>query len=127
MNKEVILDIMNNLTLYDYDFSIKSKYVEGHDEKAEIMGNEAIQGLLDLYNKEKEKNNKLTSLIYRLRNELRKLLISYDGEYYRPIKNTTKQEIYKSYFKLRTMLKGEYCFKDNETALKELLEDIEND
>lgn len=87
----------------------------------------AIKSLLDLYNKEKEKNNKLTSLIYRIRNELRKLLISYDGEYYRPIKNTTKQEIYKSYFKLRTMLKGEYCFKDNETALKELLEDIEND
>ena len=53
MSEEEILDIMNNLTLYEYDFSIESKYVEGHDEIAERMGNEAIQCLLDLYNKEK--------------------------------------------------------------------------
>lgn len=68
---------------------------------------------------------KLKILLYAIRDELKGKIISQDIDgNYKPCKNLTKQEVYKSYVKLRKMLKAEYVFKDNETALKELLEEL---
>lgn len=83
----------------------------------------AIQGLLFLYKKEKEKNEKLKTLLYQIRNELRwKVIIQEDG-IYKPCKNLTKQQIYESYVKLNLMLKANYIFKNNEKAIEELLKE----
>ena len=109
MSEEEILDIMNNLTLYEYDFSIESKYVEGHDEIAERMGNEAIQGLLDLYNKEKEKNASLKKEIKLMKS------ININDNYIS--KDKIKQKI------KELEEKSDYWNCDEIEILKELLEE----
>ena len=56
MSEEEILEIMKNLLLMPTDWIIKSSYKGNLEHIGALQGNEAIDGLLDLYNKEREKN-----------------------------------------------------------------------
>ena len=76
--------------------------------------NEKLRGEL-----EKEKQ-----LIFSIRNEVKdKLVVKDSDKEYRPCKNLTKQEVYKSFYTINLLLKGNYIFKSNETFIKELLEE----
>ena len=59
MNEEEIIEICKNMLLMPDCWEMQKEYNGKLDFIGSIEGNEAIQGLLDLYNKEKEKNKKL--------------------------------------------------------------------
>ena len=59
MSEEEILEIMKNLLLMPTDWIIKSNYKGNLEHIGALQGNEAIEGLLDLYNKDKERNTEL--------------------------------------------------------------------
>jgi hypothetical protein len=67
VEEEEIIEIINNLSIDEYEWYLTGKH-EGHSEEEAAIVTEAIQGLLDLYEKEKEKNKELEerlSEIYR--------------------------------------------------------------
>lgn len=103
-------------------------YLRYADVFFEMPGREnvvkTIKSLLDLHNKEKEKNEKLEKIIRIIRNKLKyKVIIEEDG-FYKPCKNLSKQEVYKDYEEIIDLLKADYCFMDNETAIKEILKEM---
>lgn len=52
MSEEEMLEILNNIEFYDYEYTYKGKYHNINTEKVK----KALKDLIDLYNKEKEKN-----------------------------------------------------------------------
>ena len=42
---------------------------------------------------------------------------------YRPIKGTTKQEVYSAFEKIKKLVLGQYYFLDNNAAIKEVIND----
>ena len=65
---------------------------------------EAIQGLLDLYEQEKEKNKRLREIICKVRNHSSGV-VCYDKingkEYLSPRKNFTRQQLYKQFLEMQ--------------------------
>ncbi len=122
MNEEEIINVLGNLFFDEYEWFLRG-YDEQTKEQDLEMVEKAIQGLLDLYNKEKEKNKQLEKIIRIIRNKLKyKVIIEEDG-IYKPCKNLSKQEVYKDYEEIIELLKADYCFMDNETAIKEILKE----
>lgn len=71
MSEEEILEIMKNLLLMPTDWIIKSSYKGNLEHIGALQANEAIEGLLDLYQREKEKNKEHEDMEYRLTKVLR--------------------------------------------------------
>lgn len=68
----------------------------------------------------------LKNLLCKIRSESRKCDLSNRelfGQYYRPIRNTTKQEVYNSYQKIKEMVLGEYEFITDGNAINRILEE----
>ena len=66
----------------------------------------------------------LENLFKEIREITMKYIICIDSEdknILRPVKNTTKQDIYKAFNEIKFKLKGEYIFKSSEEVIKELL------
>lgn len=81
------------------------------------MINDCIETIEDL----KTENDVLRNLLYKIRRESRKCDLTCDDLIYRPIRNTTKQEVYESYKKIKNMIMGEYEFLSNENAIDEII------
>ena len=80
--------------------------------------------LFECIEKQQKENKILTKLLYEIRNETRGLLLSEieeSSQEYRPIKGTTKQDVYKSYMKIKKFLKGQYVLLSNESAIDDLI------
>lgn len=86
----------------------------------------AHQGILDLYNKEKEENKKLKEIIFNIRHKLKGKVISKYNNIYAPAKNLSKQEVYQTFVDISIYLEANYIFKDDETVIQDLLKIIES-
>lgn len=80
-----------------------------------------IKILLSLINKQQKEIGLLRELLYMIRQETRYNTISFENNYYRPIKNVTKQQIYESYNIIRTLVKGNYVLLDNREAIDSIV------
>ena len=74
----------------------------------------------------RNENEKLKKLLYEIRTETQRCDLTennYDSIIcnYKPIRNTTKQDVYKSYMKIKKFLKGQYVLLSNETAIDDLI------
>lgn len=69
----------------------------------------------------KEENEILKNLLYKIRRESRKCSLCRENLYYRPLKNTTKQDVYNSYVKIKEMVMGDYEFLIDEMAIDEII------
>ena len=74
----------------------------------------------------RNENEKLRKLLYEIRTETQRCDLTennYDSIVYnyRPIKGTTKNDIYKSYMKIKKFLKGQYALLSNESAIDDLI------
>lgn len=75
----------------------------------------------------REENEKLKKIIYEIRTETQRCNLTennYDSIVcnYRPIKGTSKNDIYKSYMRIKKFLKGQYILLSNESAIDDLIE-----
>lgn len=100
--------------------SCYKEYTENEYNK-EIMCVNAIKNYRRKIEELEEDTNKYQNLLYEIRNKLRYKIIAYDGINYRPIKNLTKSEVYKTFAELRDLLQADYIFKDNEEAIIEII------
>lgn len=78
----------------------------------------------------KEENNILKKLLYKIRSESKKCDLYSDelfGQYYRPIRNTTKQEVYNSYVRIQEMVLGQFTYLNNENAINEIIKEKRSD
>lgn len=74
----------------------------------------------------RDENEKLKKLLYEIRTETQRCDLTennYDSIVYnyKPIRNTTKQDVYKSYMKIKKFLKGQYVLLSNESAIDDLI------
>lgn len=83
----------------------------------------SLKKLEECIRKQEIENKKLKDIIKSIRHELKGNVITKDGDNYAPAKNLTKQDVYKSYVKLISLLKANYPFKEDEDVIKELLEE----
>lgn len=73
----------------------------------------------------KKENEDLRRILYIIRNKLKRHIITLDlAGNYCPAKNSSKQEVYKTFVEIREMLKANYPFKEDKVAIDELLKDI---
>ena len=72
MSEEEILKIMKNLVLMPCDWKITDKYDGKIDFIGSLEGNEAVQGLLDLYNNTKKSELILANKFQKVNIELNK-------------------------------------------------------
>lgn len=95
---------------------------EGKLDISDIKLQEAMQGLLYLYNKEKENNKILEDKIITIRKLTKPYIVWYDTQTENfQLKGCNKQEIYKNFAKIRAEVKGEYCFLSDEGAIQKIL------
>ena len=124
MSKEEIINRIDEII----EYSKLSTDIGFADQTDKIN---AIEGLLDLYQKEKEKNKELEEdikvlkyKIIQIRNLTTPYCVWFDtttNNY--NLKGFSKQELYKIFAKIRESLKGEYIFLSNKEYLKELLQE----
>ena len=77
--------------------------------------------LIDFIEEQKRENEMLKNLLYTIRNIAKWALIVKTDGILRPIKNTSRQEVYERMMKIRLLLKGNYILKDNVEAINEIL------
>lgn len=75
------------------------------------------------YYKLKKENEKLIKLLCNIRLITKGRLIYYDDneKVYRPIKNTSKQDVYEGFTLIRELVKGNYVFLTDEEFIDEYL------
>lgn len=102
---------------------LKNKYeVTLFDVRLERICENSIKTIEEL----KEETIILKKLLYKIRSESRECNLYNEelfGKYYKPIHNTTKQEVYNSYAKIKEMVLGQYEFLSNENAIDKIIKE----
>lgn len=110
---------MNNIDILE-------ELIKDYKDEKEFVGEEIIKAIETLIteNKElKEEKEILKQKIITIRNYVKPYTIWYDlGTKNYNLKGCTKQEIYKIFSKIRSEVKGEYIFLENDKYLQSLLE-----
>lgn len=92
-----------------------------------------IDECVEKVKKYRNENEILKKLLYEIRTETQRCDLAetnYDSMIckYRPIRNTRKNDIYRSYMRIKHIVKGHYRLLTNESAIDELIErGIKND
>lgn len=115
---EEIINVLENLIFDEYEWSLRIYDEQTREEVLEIV-EKAIQGILDLYQKEKIKNKVLEDYIIKIRKLSSNHIVWFDGEYYQ-LKGCGKQDIYKCYDKIQNILKSNYIFLDDKDFLNQI-------
>ena len=120
MKIEKALDIFKRLQISEYEWFIEeSKYLATRYPE-EVM-DKMKETILDFINEQERENEKLRNLLYTIRNIAKGALIVNTDGILRPIKNTSRQEVYERMMKIRLLLKGNYVLKGNVEAINEIL------
>lgn len=90
------------------------KYFKRNEMVFDKKYKEAIENLL-------QENKELKEIIFNIRHKLKGKVITKNDNIYAPAKNLSKQEVYQTFVDISIYLKANYIFKDNETALQDLL------
>lgn len=87
---------------------------------------EKVKEYADMVVTYRSENEKLKKLLYEIRTETQRCDLTennYDSIVYnyKPIRNTTKQDVYKSYMRIKKIVNGQYYCLTNEKAIDELI------
>lgn len=120
MKIEQALNIFKRLRFTEYEWFIEeNKYLA--TRYSTITMDKMQEKLIDFIEEQKRENEMLRNLLYTIRNIAKWALIVNTNGIFRPIKNTSRQEVYERMMKIRLLLKGNYILKDNVEAIDEIL------
>lgn len=97
------------------------------------IGFSDIDYLFKFIDKQQKENENLKKLLCEIRNETKNLFLSkievtphaYAPMEYRPIKGTTKQDIYRSFKCIKDLVLGQFYCVDNRVAIERIIKDME--
>ena len=120
MKIEQALNIFKRLRFTEYEWFIEeNKYLA--TRYSTITMDKMQEKLIDFIEEQKRENEMLRNLLYTIRNIAKWALIVNTNGIFRPIKNTSRQEVYERMMKIRLLLKGNYILKDNVETIDEIL------
>ena len=120
MKIEKALNIFKKLQFGEYEWFIDENEYLATRYPEEVM-DKMKETIFDFINEQKEENDHLRHLLYQIRNIAKWALIVNTDGILRPIKNTSRQEVYERMMKIRLLLKGNYVLKGNVEAINEIL------
>lgn len=83
--------------------------------------------ILNFIAKQQKEIEILKNLLIEIREITKHKIITKEDKFYHPAKNLTKQEVYRDFNAIKTLIKGEYCFLESEKAIDSIIEEKLNE